>query len=351
MGFRFQKRITLFPGVRVNISKSGASLSVGPRGASMTMGKRGVYGNVGIPGSGLSYRERLDRPSRPERPERAPANPGPQLPSRLVAVLENDEIRFTDDNEQPLNLELYPSARRAMKAEITELLERHASIRNAEIDVLVHQHHDIPLDVQAAKPSSPKPVRESYFNQEAFMEALMLWRASQANNGPDLTSLENDILAALGEIEWPRETNIAIELRSNRLLLDVDLPEIEDMPSSRWIANIGQASLLTKGISQKDLAALYLGHVSSLILRLIGHSFSVSSSIRAVAVSAYTQRSGSTGRLDDEYVAVAEIGRNDWNQVDCSKMSSIDPENFLRRFDAKMEVNSRGILKVQQPFE
>src|SRR3546814_1328079 len=58
MGFRFSKRITLLPGVRMNISKSGASLSVGPRGASVTMGKRGVYGNVGIPGSGLSYRER-----------------------------------------------------------------------------------------------------------------------------------------------------------------------------------------------------------------------------------------------------------------------------------------------------
>ena len=67
MGFRFSKRITLLPGVRMNISKSGASLSVGPRGASVTMGNRGVYGNVGIPGSGLSYRERLDKPKRPER--------------------------------------------------------------------------------------------------------------------------------------------------------------------------------------------------------------------------------------------------------------------------------------------
>src|SRR3546814_17275303 len=86
MGFRFSKRITLLPGVRMNLSKSGASLSVGPRGASVTMGKRGVYGNVGLPGSGLSYRERLDKPNRPER---APAAPRPQLPDRLVAFLAN----------------------------------------------------------------------------------------------------------------------------------------------------------------------------------------------------------------------------------------------------------------------
>src|SRR3546814_9908220 len=124
MGFRFSKRITLLPGVRMNISKSGASLSVGPRGASVTMGKRGVYGNVGIPGSGLSYRERLDKPSRPGR---APAAPRPQLPDRLVAILDNDEIRFTDENDIPLVPALYPAARRAMKEEIAGQSEEHTS--------------------------------------------------------------------------------------------------------------------------------------------------------------------------------------------------------------------------------
>lgn len=268
-----------------------------------------------------------------------------------MAILDGDQIRFADENERPIDPSLYPQARRAMKDEISDLLERNAAARNADIDHLVAQHHDIPLGVQPSKPSSGKPQRESFPTQEAFMEALMRWRAAEANAGPDRTGLENDILAALGELEWPRETNIALELREKRLLLDVDLPEIEDMPAARWVPNNGFGSLVTKNVTQKDLAALYLGHVSSLILRLIGHSFSVSSGIRSVAVSAYTQRSASTGRLNDEYVAVVEIDRNGWNQVDCSQMSSIDPENLLRRFGAKMEVNSRGILKIQQPFE
>ena len=38
------------------------STSVGVRGATMTLGPRGAYANVGIPGSGLSYRTRLDTP-------------------------------------------------------------------------------------------------------------------------------------------------------------------------------------------------------------------------------------------------------------------------------------------------
>jgi hypothetical protein len=53
--FRFRRRIKLLPGVRVNVSKTGASLSVGPRGITTNVSRRGVRNTVGIPGTGLSY--------------------------------------------------------------------------------------------------------------------------------------------------------------------------------------------------------------------------------------------------------------------------------------------------------
>jgi hypothetical protein len=59
MGFRFQKRISLLPGVRINLSKSGASASVGPRGADVNIGPHGMTTNAGIPGTGLSYRQKV----------------------------------------------------------------------------------------------------------------------------------------------------------------------------------------------------------------------------------------------------------------------------------------------------
>ena len=59
MGFRFQKRISILPGVRINLSKSGASASLGPRGADVNIGQGGVTANAGIPGTGLSYRQKL----------------------------------------------------------------------------------------------------------------------------------------------------------------------------------------------------------------------------------------------------------------------------------------------------
>ncbi|OQX61710.1 MAG: hypothetical protein B5M56_08285 [Desulfococcus sp. 4484_241] len=55
MGFRFWRRIRIAPGVTLNLSKSGGSLSFGPRGAKFTIGPRGKRATVGIPGTGLFY--------------------------------------------------------------------------------------------------------------------------------------------------------------------------------------------------------------------------------------------------------------------------------------------------------
>ena len=62
MGFRFQKRLSILPGVRINLSKGGVSTSLGPRGADVNIGKNGVTTNAGIPGTGLSYRSKLGGP-------------------------------------------------------------------------------------------------------------------------------------------------------------------------------------------------------------------------------------------------------------------------------------------------
>src|SRR6185503_21062037 len=62
-GLRFQKRLRVLPGVRINLSKSGASASIGPRGADMNIGPHGVSANAGLPGSGLSYRTKVGKTS------------------------------------------------------------------------------------------------------------------------------------------------------------------------------------------------------------------------------------------------------------------------------------------------
>ena len=65
MGLRFRKTISVLPGVRLNISKSGVSASIGTRGATLHLGRKGARG------TGLSYSEKLPLPG--DRPGGQPS--------------------------------------------------------------------------------------------------------------------------------------------------------------------------------------------------------------------------------------------------------------------------------------
>jgi Protein of unknown function (DUF4236) len=59
MGFRFYKRVNLIPGLRMNLSCSGPSLSIGRGGAWFTVGPRGKRLTVGGLGIGLFYTTKI----------------------------------------------------------------------------------------------------------------------------------------------------------------------------------------------------------------------------------------------------------------------------------------------------
>ena len=60
MGWRFRKRIKIFPGFYINFSKSGLGVNIGPKGANVSVGPNGTYVNTGIPGTGLYRRDKVD---------------------------------------------------------------------------------------------------------------------------------------------------------------------------------------------------------------------------------------------------------------------------------------------------
>lgn len=81
MPFRFRKSVRLFPGVRLNLSKSGMSVSVGGPGATVNLSRRGHSVTLGLPGTGLSYRQQLTSPRQnrvASTPEAVPRSLPPQ---------------------------------------------------------------------------------------------------------------------------------------------------------------------------------------------------------------------------------------------------------------------------------
>lgn len=72
MGLKFRRRLTIFPGFRLNFSLSGMSATVGPRGANINIGKNGAFLNTGIPGTGIYDRNKIggeEKPSNKESPK------------------------------------------------------------------------------------------------------------------------------------------------------------------------------------------------------------------------------------------------------------------------------------------
>jgi hypothetical protein len=63
MGLRFWRRVRIIPGLRMNLSRSGVSLSVGRRGMWYTAGPKGQRATLGLPGTGIFWTEHSKRGS------------------------------------------------------------------------------------------------------------------------------------------------------------------------------------------------------------------------------------------------------------------------------------------------
>jgi hypothetical protein len=61
MSWRWRKRINIAPGLALNLSKSGVSMSAGVPGATVNVGRRGLRGTAGLPGTGLSVSKQIPR--------------------------------------------------------------------------------------------------------------------------------------------------------------------------------------------------------------------------------------------------------------------------------------------------
>ena len=105
MAFRFRRTIRLAPGIRLNISKSGISASLGPRGASVTIGKRGIYANTGIPGTGMSYRTRLDKKALGQAETLSKVPSAKKAKNRTSANVEDEEAAAEDNQAASKRLE------------------------------------------------------------------------------------------------------------------------------------------------------------------------------------------------------------------------------------------------------
>lgn len=403
MSFRFQRRVKVAPGVRLNFSKRGVSTSIGVRGASITVGKRGIYGNVGIPGSGLSYRTRLDSKGK----NKAISNSN----ERGKVIVEWDDAKkdfiFSTDDGRLLTIEEEKQVRRAYKDTLIEMYKEKAKEINEETKKLLQLHHQIfpkhsdlisiasdsvPLHL-SEKPNIDDIYKEIYstrkerwtfieklnhvlpknkqrFEQEVKEEATKIYEEELAKYREEVTQLNEerehrialakrvetgDISAMeswlelfLDELDFPLETNVEFQIISrDEAYVDMDLPEPENVPEKKAeILKSGKLKMKEK--TQREQREHYAMLVGGSAFYLASFFFHYLPTLTHVYISGYNQIiDTSTGHEKDQYIYSLKI---DKETLYSFKMENIHPIDAFQHFEPKLNVTKTYIFKEISPY-
>lgn len=164
----------------------------------------------------------------------------------------------------------------------------------------------------------------------------------------DEEAVSSQIEASLSALELPCEFSLDydLNLEDGVAKLNLDLPEIEDIPSKK--ANIlASGKVSVKDKTKKELAGDYATCATGLAFFFAGMMFNVSSKISTVEVSGYTQRiDNKTGNLTDQYIYVVRFDRETFRGL---KFGSVVPYESFELFPHKMDLTKQMVFKTIVP--
>lgn len=401
---RFRRRIRIAPGLRLNLSGSGVSMSAGPRGASVTLGSKGVWGNVGIPGTGLYSRRKLHGRSATPRSGQFTKKEQEALlletffasTPRLSAPMTGGPIELLDGEGNVLPPDIQAAAWKHLRAGLLEQLTERCNVLRADIESLARLHEQTPPpepvlecrreDFAEAEPEAPgvQPYhwlwrllpwhrrRVDQTNEAAhrkYVEVRRRWlseraahdRAEEARrrlyrqrDDGSGAGIEEFMSAHLATLQWPQDTAVDLKFDpgQGRAYLDVDFPEIEDLPEGTPEPAPRTRELRIKRFSEAARRRLYAAHIHSVLFRLIGEAFRTSENVREVVASGYSQRPDrATGAIEDEYLISVQVSRNAWRDIDFSNLMQVDPIEAVTRFPHVRKMTKTGIFRRIEPID
>lgn len=385
MGFRFRKSISICPGVRLNFGKSGlSSLGVGPRGASVSIGKRGVHSNVGIPGTGLSHRTRLDSASRnnQQRDTRQEMDT-PEITYQFANIeREMEDIlnvhMATPSLDDAISLDSLRLEYVSMSAKPFSLIEpvrpnkptppAKPEIAQSWLGSLFNSQKTLQIKKQALEESlnrweaqNIKDQANYVLQRSAWATEYAVWKDKKDNFylqnalsqsevekkfDKDNAFFEEKLGSALAKTVWPRETNISFEVDAqNKIIkLSVDLPEIEDIPNTNYKLNKRGTEILQKTKSAKQLRLEYARLVHGILFRVTGIAF-YNLPFDYVKICGFTQRlDKATGYISDDYILDVNVTRKSFLNINFSSLQMIDPIDALEKFELTRRMTATGIF-------
>ena len=323
---RFRKSIKVTKGVKLNLSKGGASFTVGSGlPVSLNVGTNGAYLNWSIPGTGVYDRVRLDK----------------VLKEKLGGVLGFGTAAAEEEEPEEKSAKKTGTKTAAKKSSATKTTAKSTSKKTAS----------------AKTETKKEPARPSDEEMNAIAQQIALVNihrqaldvSKKASGALDADKAEADIEAWLSESEAPIEFSVQPEVIESKgaVMIDLDLPEIEDMPQDK-LAELADGTIKIKKKTKKEQVEDYRTCVFGLGEYVASHVLAEVPQAKKVVVSAYTQRrSEKTGELLDVFIYSVVFSRGDFTKDYQDK----DPYEFCQKLPSRFYVLASGVMKEIVPFE
>ncbi len=251
-------------------------------------------------------------------------------------------------NEESVRKELMDEAKEMIKGffllvnkQRKEYVEEHLSERlNEDMKKWEEDNAIFKQDQEEQKEIYDQQFLEDYEEDKQFLIDKM--------NGEE-EAICDDFDSWINEIELPVEININYDwaISSGLMLLDVDLPEIEDLPQTIMVKT-DSGNIKEKKKTQSDLRVEYAKVVFGLAMMIASHAFDISLAVKGVVISGYTQRRNKTGDISDTYVYSIYFKRSQFEHVEVSKM---EPIQFCLNSESRINMTSTGLLKEIKPYD
>lgn len=212
------------------------------------------------------------------------------------------------------------------------------------------------LDIELKNAIENWEIKKENFEKSELQEGkdinvtyLNTFEQEKENLSNNLNAAENFVLInfqkIINEIDIKPEffVDFEYEEKSKTFLIDLDLPEIENLPKeTASILRSGKLSVKKK--SEKQLREEYAKCVTGLGLLIAGISFMASAGIENVEISGYTQRiDKKDGHTKDDYIYSVQVARESFSNINYLK---IDPVTAFQSFVHKMELSKSFIFKT-----
>lgn len=351
---RFSKSIRLGKHTKINVSKSGVSFTAGVRGLSVNVGPKGVYLNTSIPGTGLSDRKKLmdnplsgkkkekkaaeKRAAAPKAAERQKvqkpqASPEEAIPAKLL-------IRKNEDGQ----LEFYDGDRKITDEAMIRKIKasNRYQAQKETIDAAFRSEMAKKIETYNAQNAKLIDIGDLAPNVKAPGDA-------GAMTSGDPTYIKEGTESWLNTVAVPFEfsAQYSYDDADKTLWLDLDLPEIEDIPQEE-AGQLESGKMKVKNKTQTELREDYAKCVFGFAITFAAGLLNVSTAIDRVVISAYTQRRDTAGNLNDDFIYSIVFPREKLTGRD---LAAEDPYTVCMEMQNRLNMSKTYVFKVITPFE